>query len=213
MALEAGLAVPDDARWLVMYPAVDFDFGGVRSTVIQPHFPSYEALTAAGHDVQTIQPEDRYDVAVVCVTRSKAHTRDLIARAASLADLVIVDGQKTDGIESHYKAVRGRADVAGTLTKAHGRMFWFKSMDLEDWHCGPSQVEGGFQTLPGVFSTDAPDPGSALLADALPEVLGKTVADLGAGWGYLSRHILERASVEALHLVEADQRALDCAQI
>jgi 16S rRNA (guanine1207-N2)-methyltransferase len=50
------------------------------------------------------------------------------------------------------------------------------------------------------------------LAKALPARLGPRVADLGAGWGFLSRAILEREGVAELHLVEADHAALECAQ-
>jgi 16S rRNA (guanine1207-N2)-methyltransferase len=38
------------------------------------------------------------------------------------------------------------------------------------------------------------------------------IADLGAGWGWLSREILRRPAVKSLHLVEADHAALDCAR-
>ena len=60
-----------------------------------------------------------------------------------------------------------------------------------------TQIEGGFTTVPGVFSADAPDRGSVLLAAALPAKLPARVADLGAGWGYLSRAILARDGVQA----------------
>lgn len=51
-----------------------------------------------------------------------------------------------------------------------------------------------------------------MLADHLPEKLGKCVADLGAGWGYLSARLLEREGVRTVHLVEADSEALNCAR-
>jgi 16S rRNA (guanine1207-N2)-methyltransferase len=46
----------------------------------------------------------------------------------------------------------------------------------------------------------------------LPARLGPLVADLGAGWGYLSRAILAREGVTEVHLIEADHAALDCAR-
>jgi len=73
-------------------------------------------------------------------------------------------------------------------------------------------VEGGFVTRPGVFSADGSDRGSVLLAAALPEKIKGHVADLGAGWGYLSRAILAHDGVKSLDLVEADREALDCAR-
>jgi 16S rRNA (guanine1207-N2)-methyltransferase len=63
-----------------------------------------------------------------------------------------------------------------------------------------------------VFSADRVDPGSAQLAAALPRELSGRVADLGAGWGWLSRDILKHPKVTELHLVEADLTALDCAR-
>ena len=38
------------------------------------------------------------------------------------------------------------------------------------------------------------------------------MADLGAGWGYLSAAILQRTDVVSVDLVEADRTALNCAE-
>lgn len=66
----------------------------------------------------------------------------------------------------------------------------------------------------GIFSVDHIDPGSALLASHLPGGLRGNVADLGAGWGFLSDAVLERCpGVGRMDLFEADARALDCARV
>lgn len=70
---------------------------------------------------------------------------------------------------------------------------------------------GPFWTQPGVFSWDRIDPGSALLAESLPALSGKG-ADLGCGYGYLTAVALQSAKVEALHLIDIDRRAVDCAR-
>jgi 16S rRNA (guanine1207-N2)-methyltransferase len=101
------------------------------------------------------------------------------------------------------------------VTRAHGRLFWFASeaVDLSDWQApAPSEVEGGFVTQWGAFSSDGPDRGSQLLVAALPKKLPARMADLGAGWGYLARAVLEREGVKSLDLVEAEKLALDCAR-
>ena len=49
----------------------------------------------------------------------------------------------------------------------------------------------------GIFSADHIDPGSALLAEHLPKNLRGRVADLGAGWGFLSRAALETLAIIA----------------
>jgi 16S rRNA (guanine1207-N2)-methyltransferase len=71
----------------------------------------------------------------------------------------------------------------------------------------------GFIVEPGIFSADHIDPGSALLAAHLPPSLRGTVADLGAGWGYLSHAALGKApKISRIDLFEADARALACAR-
>ena len=61
---------------------------------------------------------------------------------------------------------------------------------------------------------DRIDPASALLAEHLPADLAGRAADLGAGYGYLSRELLERCpKITALDLYEAEQRALALAEL
>lgn len=159
-----------------------------------------------------ITPAPPYAAALVCLPRSREGARALVARAAaevSPGGPILVDGQKTDGIDSALKDLRTRLDLSESLSKAHGKLAWFAAgPDLSDWAARPRLVSDGFQTLPGIFSADGPDPASVLLAAALPEKLSGKVADLGAGWGYLARAILARPGVKQLNLVEAEADAL-----
>ncbi|HMV69379.1 MAG TPA: methyltransferase, partial [Myxococcota bacterium] len=60
---------------------------------------------------------------------------------------------------------------------------------------------------------DEVDPGSLLLASTVPRALGTRVAELGCGWGWLARALLDRCEgLAELHLIEADHRALDLAR-
>lgn len=75
------------------------------------------------------------------------------------------------------------------------------------------RIEPGYLSRPGLFSWDRVDAGSALLAANLPKDLTGRVADLGAGYGYLSCELLRRCPrVEALDLYEAEARALPLAR-
>lgn len=155
------------------------------------------------------------DTVIVTVPRARAEAQDAIARACRMArSRVIIDGQKTDGIDTIYKSVKTRLGPVGSYSKAHGRVFSIPpSTAFEDWAVdAPRPGPEGFVTLPGVFSADRIDPGSALLAQALPEGVKGVVADLGAGWGYLSRALLTQERVTTVHAVESDARALDCAR-
>ncbi|MFY0617296.1 class I SAM-dependent methyltransferase [Shimia sp.] len=213
---EHGLNLPSDARVAIFAPYVGYDVHAVsreQCDIIQPLKPVYDAYQGAGYNVKVVE-EALYTAAIVVLPRAKEQARDLIARAVKCADLIIVDGQKTDGVDSLFKECRKRGEILGSFAKSHGRLFWFSGGDFSDWQAGPAtQIEGGFETRPGVFSADAVDPASEMLAEALPAKLGRVVADLGAGWGYLSKRVLERDGVEVLHLVEADHVALSCAEV
>ncbi|QUJ75820.1 class I SAM-dependent methyltransferase [Sulfitobacter albidus] len=219
LALDGGgLDVPGEGRIAVFGPPVDADLDGLdpeRIQIIDGFRPHVDAWAARGFDTVQVG-EGPYAAALVCLPRAKAEARALIAEAcAQSAGPVVVDGQKTDGVDSILKAMKDRVTVHGPITKAHGKLFWIDAPAadcFDDWVQGPAMTEGGFWTAPGVFSADAVDLASALLVDALPDTLGAQVADLGAGWGFLSAHILTREAVEAVHLVEAQHIALECAK-
>jgi 16S rRNA (guanine1207-N2)-methyltransferase len=59
-------------------------------------------------------------------------------------------------------------------------------------------------TAPGIFAWDRVDPGTELLLESLPPLAGR-IADLGAGWGALTRALPGRVDA-----YEADARALEC---
>lgn len=218
-ALESGdIGLPEDGRIALFGPQADTDLSALprdRCQVIQPFKPDFDALASAGFDC-AVAPEGDFAASVVFLPRAKPLARAQLAAASELSgDLVIVDGQKTGGIESMLKDCRKRAEVLGAISKAHGKLFWMApGGEFADWrNTGKTEIEGGFVTSPGVFSADAVDPASKFLADNLPEKLGRQVADLGAGWGYLSARLSAWDGIENLYLVEADQRALDCARV
>lgn len=216
-ALDGGdIVLPQEGRIALFGPGADTDLSQLpkdRCQVVQPFKPDFDAIRATGFDC-AVEADGDFVACVVFLPRAKPLARALVAHASTLAsDVVIVDGQKNNGIESVLKDCRKRGDVQGALSKAHGKLFWMTpGGDFADWHSGQSQIDDGFVTAPGVFSADAVDPASKLLADTLPQKLGRQVTDLGAGWGYLSARILEREAIQDLYLVEADHRALECAK-
>lgn len=218
LALEAGLVLPEQGTIAVFRPRSDTPLDPLprdRVQVIQGFAPDFAMLQARGYQALTTE-EGPYAAAMVCLPRAKDEARDLIARAMAAAPqgVVIIDGSKTDGVESVLKDMRKRTDIHGPLSKAHGKIFWCAASEaFADWRTLPSKNADGYLTAPGVFSAAKVDRASKLLAEALPQELGRRVADLGAGWGYLSAHILERPSVESLHLVEAEFTALECAKV
>ena len=217
-ALETGaFALPDAGQIAVFRPRAGDDLSALpkdRVQIISGFKPDVDHFAKLGFAVVTT-PTPAV-AALVCLPRAKAEARALLAAAVAVVPagaMVIVDGQKTDGVDAIYKDLRARVAVTEAVAKAHGKIFAFPAAPLpEDWVAKPAMVEG-FTTAPGVFSADGVDRGSALLAAALPAKLPSRVVDLGAGWGYLSHHILQRDGVKELHLVEAEAAALDCARL
>jgi 16S rRNA (guanine1207-N2)-methyltransferase len=214
-ALSTGaLTLPPRGTIAVYRPRAGDDLSALprdRVVVVTGFKPDHDHFAAT----YAVTPAPPHAAAIVCLPRARDAARALIARAAAEVapgGWVAVDGQKTDGIDAALKALRPRVDLSDSLAKAHGKLACFPAgPDLSDWQAGPAVV-AGFQTLPGVFSADGPDRGSALLAGALPAHLGARVADLGAGWGYLAAAILSRPGVRQLDLVEAEADALACAR-
>lgn len=186
-----------------------------RVEVVQGFFPDHAAWLRRGVATRT-DPVGPYAAAIVTLPRARNLAELRIAEACALTPdgLVVVDGAKTDGIESIAKALRARLTVLGQVSKAHGKCLWFQGgADLSDWRHAPAHLPSGDLTAPGVFSADGPDPASQALAAALPDTLKGRFADLGAGWGWLSKQALTRPGLTELHLVEADKSALDCARV
>jgi len=199
----------------VMRPEANYDISAVtrRAQIVHTTYTAHEAWKAAGYDVALTL--DKVAVAIVVVPRSKALARSMVADACAKAQLVIVDGYKTDGIDSLFKGCRKVLGNLPSVTKDHGRIFWFEATDaFADWAAPPPAkgADGFFQTA-GVFSDGAIDKGSALLAAALPQKLLPHMADFGAGWGYLAGAALQRAGIKSIDLVESEALSLECAKL
>lgn len=221
MALDGGtLTLPPSGPIAVFGPRAGDDLSALpkdRLRLVQGFRPDHDHFRALGYDVGLTAPEG-LAAALVCLPRQREEARAMVAEAVALAQpgaTVIIDGQKTDGIDGMHRDLRARVETSAPLSKAHGKIFAFAAPGaqvLQDWRAADRQVEGGFVTRPGVFSADGPDRGSALLAAALPAKLPARLVDLGAGWGFLSRAVLAREGVQHLDVVEADAMALDCAR-
>lgn len=217
LATSAGLCIPETGIIGVFGVTPDFDLSSLprdRVELILRHKPDFDHFDEQGWRVVT-ESSQRYATAVVALPRAKSAAQAVIWHALDQTDgPIVVDGLKSDGIDSILKAVRTKVDVFGPVSKAHGKLFWFNATpDMFDaWRPMQTTLDNGMVTAPGCFSADGPDPASVLLLESLPEKLGKRCADLGAGWGYLAAHILKREGVQVLHLIEADFSALECAQ-
>ena len=211
LAIEAGLFDPGHGRILAFRPQEEASLAPLpqqNTVVVHGRRSVYDDVARAGWHVAT-EPEGEFDSAVVFLPREKVRARSMIAVAARRTrGPILVVGSKTDGIEGVLRDLRVRASVGEVISKAHGKIFAVRGGSFEDWRAAPVTVDG-FRIAPGLFSADGPDRGSVALADVLPPLSGM-VADLGAGWGYLSSRVLTFADVAQLHAVEAEHAAVGC---
>lgn len=218
LALKTGtIALPQTGEIAVINPSAWSDLSALpkdRTRVVHRHFPAYNSFEQSGYKAApflSFAPS----LSIICLPRSKEEARATVADVAGRGTgQIIVDGQKTDGIDSILKALRKTTKVQEVISKSHGKLIICSGEgDFAEWQPKARPlIAGRFETAPGVFSADAIDPASQALSEALPDKMKGHVVDLGAGWGFLSDLVLTKADVRRIDLVEADHAALSCAK-
>ncbi len=219
-----GLVLPQDGQIAVFRPKSENDYSALpqnRLIACQSFKPEYDWFVRS-----TIATQATYDgpfsACLVDLTRSKDESLGLIAQAfdqVAAGGLIIVDGAKKSGADSVLNLCKKLLTVAGTVSKSHGKLFWMIrppdiSGTLIGWHekLAPRQQAHGFIAGPGMFSPAKIDMGSQLLAGCFAGQLSGVVADLGAGWGFLSAQIMQQPNVTKIDLFEAEHSALAAAR-
>ena len=206
---------PASGRALVLRPVSTIGLNKLADELLleQGFAPQFKQFEAAGYSV-TPRAEGKFAMVLVQLTRSKAENLYNIARACEMSEgTVLVNGAKTDGIESTLKQVR-KVTTVEVISKSHGKVFWFEACEMpQEWLAAGtlSANKDGFITQAGMFSAEKIDGGSALLAPYLKGLKGR-VADLGAGWGWLAAQALG-PDVSEMHLFEAEHKALEAAKL
>jgi 16S rRNA (guanine1207-N2)-methyltransferase len=186
--------------------------------------PDVRAFESQGFFSKSAAGVGPFDLALCVPTRQRTESLALIAhgllhlRAQGRLLFVCANTQGAPGFVSRLREIY--PDLEAESSK---KCRWVllpppeaaQRVMLEAWirEAGPTLVpETDFATVPGIYGWNKVDRGSELLLSTLPALEGEG-ADLGSGYGYLSRFVMEKnASVTKLHLVEADARALDCAR-
>jgi 16S rRNA (guanine1207-N2)-methyltransferase len=190
----------------------------------QPHKPQAVAWEQAGLRRVDV-PTGSYPLVLVLPGKSRDETlawfalaRDHLAPGGRL----LVAMPNTAGAGRFEKELAKACGNVASIQKHKCRAFhgiadgtWREEV-FADWRAlgGRRLVPGtDFVVEPGIFSVGRVDPGSAMLAAQLPGGVHGVVADVGAGWGYLSDAVLRSCpQVARIDLFEADARALACAR-
>ena len=226
LALRSGALSLPDAGTITVLRATPSEFviSADRGRIVceQGFRPLHDDLAARGVSVDP-HVEGPATAVVVNLGRTRAENLGNVGRGLRMlraGGLLVVDGSKTEGVDSLARQVAKVLPLDSQFPKAHGRAFWLTRPEtlppeVAKWVAGaePRKNDAGFLTGPGMFSPDHPDPGSVRLAEALDGRLKGRVADLGAGWGWLAHAALERCpAITAIDLYEAEALALDAAR-
>lgn len=197
-----------------------------RTVFCQQTFkPEADALVGLGAEVIT-ETNTRCGLAIVFATKHKEETFYHMAQAVSRlheGGRLVVTAANDLGASSLEKRCAELVGGVQSFCKHKCRVFCGKKQSarldralMAFWlQAGEIQLIPGTDLLsgPGVFSWNRIDPGSRLLAECLPGDLAGCGADLGAGYGYLSRMLLSHsAAITGLHLFEAEHKALEAAR-
>lgn len=192
-------------------------------TFVQGFRPTFLRLAQSRWNVTPSPEGEGYDLALVQCTRHRGENEARVGEALRRlkpGGLLVVAGGKTEGADSLRKRVGAWLSLEGHASKHHGIVFWAYRPDvLPPEAAAPAEPVGiesdgaRFRTLPGMFSHGEVDAASKLLADHLPTGLKGAAADFCAGWGYLSRRLLDtQPGLTALDLYEADWASLEAAK-
>ena len=191
---------------------------------LQSFKPDHDLLAQAGFTMVDRLSNEKFDLGLCLLTKHKAENLANIARAWAAVKpggLIVCAGRVDTGAASVARQVEESVASVEMIAKYHCKVFWLERgggspAALAAWAAAGSQrcvPKTGFYAQPGLYSWDKIDRGSALLADNLPTDLGGRIADLGAGWGYLSAEVLRCCpSVSSLDLFEAEDLALAAAR-
>jgi 16S rRNA (guanine1207-N2)-methyltransferase len=207
LGAESGFTLPDG------FEAEIAAFQGLR--------PLFRQLQAAGVNVAAEITGEDYDAALILCGKHRGQNENRVVEALERvkpAGRIVIAGSKEDGIASMRKALSKLGIETESTPKYHGIALWFNRP--EDVTSATSKlrhdvvtVENRFTAMPGMFSHDRVDAGSELLASRLPTDFDGNAADFGAGWGYLSIMLAEKAPRTArIDLFEADWQALEFAK-
>jgi 16S rRNA (guanine1207-N2)-methyltransferase len=188
--------------------------------------PFADALVHGRLSVGEPADHDRFGLVMVLPPRQRDEARAMFARAvrhAGPGGVVLACVPNAEGAKSAETDLAALAGGVAHRSKHKCRTFWTHPLGdgvdqalLADWQAldAPRCNAAGYMSRPGLFAWDRVDTASALLAAHLPTDLAGRIADLGAGYGYLSAQLLARCpAVTALDLYEAEARALEPARL
>ena len=195
-----------------------------RVTCEQPFRPAFERLESAGWRVAP-RVDGSFAFAIVLLGKHAEENRLNLARAyrmLSAGGLFVLAGSNEIGAARWERAILPWLAAPESRFKHKSRIAWGRKpesgepAEIASWIAldGAQPIlDGRYSSSIGLFGWNKIDPGSALLVEHLPEGIAGRVADLGAGWGFLSDYLLRHyPAIRSLDVIEADARGIAAAE-
>lgn len=231
LPFQEGILAPPDGATLFLRARAAPDLAAFKKRgliSLQSFRPQADELERAGFAIVTAA-KGKFPLVLVLPPRQRDEARALLAEAVTRATpdgIVIAAMLNAEGARSAEEDLAAIAGPVESRSKRKCRVFWAKAKGgdaalRKTWadfdaprEIRDAQFPGGkFLSRPGIFAWDRIDPGSALLAQHLPDDLAGRGADLGAGTGFLAAAVVAHCpQVTALDLYEAEARALELAK-
>ena len=187
LALERKIvSLPENGKIAVVSPDAGTELSALprnRTEVVSRSFRVHRAFTESGFRVVAV-PEGPYAMAILSLPRAKAAAQAALAEITPVTrGPTVIDGQKTDGVESLQRELGRRATLGEVLVKAHGRMFAATNVDCTGWNAVPDQVTRpkGLARFRPTASTPDPAP-SRMPCPAGWTAMSLTWGRAGATW-------------------------------
>ena len=188
--------------------------------------PDYDQLLKVGTTLLTALPSS-VEATLFIPTRQKVESLALMAQAYHALKeqgIFLACAENGQGAKSYREYLAKLTNAKPESIPAQKcTIFWCKKDSstvqkdlLTTWEkqAQPFTIaDTPYTSQAGIYGWNKVDLGSALLAKSLGTDLKGSVADFGAGYGYLSEQLLtQNPNVTSLDLYEAEKLALTCAQ-
>ena len=195
----------EQGSWLFLNPVEPQIVEALDNPNISAFYQYFDLFQTASSQQQkhfgaaaTAYKGNAFDGAVVFLSKSKAHTQMLIDNACAIVKqggTIAIVGSNDSGIKSLGKTLKKQFPSAQKYDSARHCAIWlvqnteprvFNLSEYEQvktYQC--AGMEWQVMSLPGVFSADALDPGSALLLESVDSLNGQNILDFACGAGVI----------------------------
>jgi 16S rRNA (guanine1207-N2)-methyltransferase len=171
----------------------------------------------------TQQPTEKFEDIIIYLPKAKARLSYLVDYASACltkTGQIWFVGENKGGIKSLSKSLKDQFTQIDKLTSGkHSAIVSAsgvispKAFDVNNYYVSQENELGlSLQALPGVFSQEKLDKGTAVLLNNLPRKIKGRILDFGCGAGSIATYISQHREYEELELIDDDILAIHSAQ-